>query len=408
VRDHSVARLLVMTAALVGFGTTGWWSLRTGWADYWVQQETLAGTERALAAMPIQPAYHIRLATQVSDQDPQRESKELRLALVLNPLDAGSWIELGLRAERRGENSGAEASLLRAASADRTYLPRWSLANFYFRHDNSERFWFWVKAAAEMAPGDPAPLFRLCGMMAEDGRLMERLAIRDPQLTSGYLAYLLRAQRLDLIGPATRQLLNERREANVPLLLEACERLIESGQRDEAVEIWNGLAPERRAAIGNLHPLGGTVLTNGDFAQPPTSRGFDWRLPEAAGIGISREENPAGLRVTFSGTQAEQTEALTQFAPTNEGSDYQLLYRYQTLGLAAGSGLAWRIAALDGTVLAVGKSLSSEEESTARLNFRTPIGCPLVRLALSYRRTPGTTRIEGQVRLREVVLVRER
>lgn len=399
-----IARCLVTAIAAGAFGAAAWWSVRVGWADSWARRETVAGTERALAVTPDQAAYYVRLAALVADDDPQRAARALRRAVALNPLDAQSWIELGLRAEIGGDALDAEKCLLRAADADRKYLPRWTLANYYFRRNDGERFWFWAKAAAGMVYGDPAPLFRLCGKVAEDGRLIERLDIRDPEMRAHYLAYLLNQNRLDLIGPATAQLLEENRGADVPLLLSACDRLIEARRGDEAVGIWNRLGRAGRIPFGELNPSGETVLTNGAFAVSPTSQGFDWRLPGAEGISAAREENPVGLRLTFSGREPETAEALVQFAPANGATDYLLKFRYRTSRIAPGSGLAWRITDLSGASLGVGKSLSSEKETEEQVAFRTPAGCRMVRVALVYQRSLGNTRIEGFLILRAVRL----
>ena len=91
------------------------------------------------------------------------------------------------------------------------------------------------------------------------------------------LAYLLGQSRLDLIHPASRHLLNGKRASDVPLLLTACERLVELRNVVDALEISNGLADDHRIPFGRLQPAEGTVLTNGDFRVPPTSQGFDWR-----------------------------------------------------------------------------------------------------------------------------------
>ena len=398
------ARWLATALAVGGFGAAGWWSVRVGWADYWAQQETVAGTERALAATPGQAVYYTRLAALVGDADPPRAVGALRRAVDLNPLDAESWIELGLRAERDGDAAGAEQCLLRAAAADRMYLPRWTLANYYFRRNDGERFWFWAAAAAQMAYGDATPLYRLCGRIVEDGRLIERLKIRDPEVRAGYLAYLLGEKRVDLIGPATRRLLEENREADVPLLLAACDGLIEAQRRDEAVEIWNRLGRAGRIPFGELNAAGDTVLTNGAFAVSPTSRGFDWRLPGAEGISAAREESPVGLRLTFSGRQAENAEVLAQFAPVKESAEYRLKFDYRTSRIAPGTGLEWRITDLNGASLGVGQSLSSEEDAEEQVAFQTPAGGRLVRVALVYQRSLGTTRIEGFLILRNVRL----
>ena len=400
----SILRWLATAAAVAGFGAAAWWSVRAGWADYWARQETVAGTEKALTAMPGRGEYEARLAALVADENPQRADEALRRAVALDPLDAQSWIELGLRAEGNGDDAGAEQCLRRAADADVRYLPRWTLANYYFRRNDSERFWYWAKAAAQMAYGDPMPLFRLCGRIEEDGKLIERLEIRDPDARADYVAYLLGEKRVDLIGPAVGLMLDENRRADVPLLLTACDGLIAAQRTDEAVEVWNGLGRAGRIPFAELAPARGAVLTNGTFAVSPTSRGFDWRLPTAAGIAAAREEDPVGLRLTFSGRQAENVEALAQYAPAQESTQYVLKFRYRTSGIGAGTGLGWRISDLSGASLGAGGSLSSEAETEDQVAFRTPAGCSMVRLGLEYRRSSGTTRIEGLVILRNVRL----
>jgi len=137
------------------------WSIRIGFADYQMRRETLDGMEKAIAVTPDNGEYYARLAWLVSDRDPDKSRNALRNAVLLNPRDAGSWIELGLRAEAEGNNGMAEQCLLRAREADKTYLPLWTLANYYFRRQDEARFWQWMKQAAAMASGDAEPLLRL-------------------------------------------------------------------------------------------------------------------------------------------------------------------------------------------------------------------------------------------------------
>src|SRR6185369_210150 len=70
--------------------------------------------------------------------------EELDRALLLNPRLAAGWIARGLAAEAAGDPSRAEASFLRAAAADRAYLPNWTLANFYLRAGQTSNFWTWA------------------------------------------------------------------------------------------------------------------------------------------------------------------------------------------------------------------------------------------------------------------------
>ena len=395
-------KLLAMIALLAGLAAASAWSVRLACADYWFRQETVRGTERAIAVTPGQSALYVRLAVLESEESNRKATEALQRAVALNPADGLSWVELGLRYDTEGNARDAEQCLLRAAAEDKQYLPRWTLANYYFRRSDVGSFWVWAKESAAMVTGDPLPLFRLCGRVAEDGNLINRLQIGRPDVCRGYVSYLLGQNRLDLIGPSSLRLLEGNRESDVPVLLTTCDRLLENKRVEEALEIWNRLADARRISVGRMPTPGGNLLTNGDFAMQPTSQGFDWRLQSFDGVSPSSEENPAGLRVTFSGRQTERGEPLIQFAPVQENTEYTLRFRFGTSGIRPGAGLHWRIADMNGAILREGESLSSEGEAQRDNLFRTPAGCRLVRLSLNYERVPGTTRIEGFIVLRNV------
>src|ERR1017187_10326930 len=265
----SVMRSTVLAIALTGLAAASTWSILVGWADYWARQLTVAATEKALALTPWQAGYYFQLAILISDDDPKRASEALQRAVAMNPSDSRSWIELGLRVEADGHNATAERYFLRAAEVDKEYLPKWTLANYYFRRDQESKFWFWAKAAAQMLYGDPLPLFRLSGKVVEDGNLIDRLEIRRPDIQAAYLSYLLSQGRLDLIEPALHRLLDQDRESDVPLLLATCDRLIEAKRVDEALAVWNGLAKARKIPYAPLVPQTEKILPTTNFSLGP-------------------------------------------------------------------------------------------------------------------------------------------
>lgn len=398
-----VAGVIAAAAALVALAVAAEWSLRVGWADYLAQRETQEATEKALRWTPSQALYYYRLGVLAAEKDPAKSIAALERAVALDPSDAGSWIELGLQLEANGKADAAERCLLRAAEVDRQYLPRWTLANFYFRRRDTEKFWTWARSSAEIVYRDATPLFRLCEYVTEDGQLIERLGIVKPDVQAGYLAYLLDHRRLETIMPAVRKVMGQGRKADVPLLMAACDRLLDDRRALGAIEIWNGLAQRRDIPFGTVDTDAAPMLTNGTFASAPSSRGFDWRLPATDGVSASEEEHPAGLRLTFSGSQPEQCEILAQFLPVRAETSYVLRFTYRTSGIESGTGLRWRVTeASGGGALAEGDSLSSEEQKEDRISFRTPAGGRLARIALEYRRAAGTTRTAGFVVLRSV------
>ncbi|MGP8243465.1 MAG: tetratricopeptide repeat protein [Bryobacteraceae bacterium] len=402
------ARLLRWVAAgvaVAGCGTAAVWSARAGLADYWARQETAAATQRAIALTPGQSLYRFRLAVLLADQDPPRSDAALHRALALNPADADSWIELGLRSEAGGDYSAAERCFQRAAGESKLYLPRWTLANYYYRRNDTARFWQWANRSAEMLYGDPAPLFELCERAAEDGDPAEHLQLRNPDLRASYLSYLMSRREIDRVAAGAESLLAAGRPSDAPLLLASCGLLLEGKQVDGALRIWNGLAAARRIPFAALAPDGGPVLTNSGFATSPTSRGFDWRLTSLEGVSAAREEDAGGLRLTFTGEQPERCEPLTQFVPVRENQAYELRFAYRTSGIAPDTGPRWQVAGGFGSgAIAESEALSSPDTAEGRVRFTTPAGCRLLRLALVYQRAPGTTRIEGYVVLRGVWL----
>jgi hypothetical protein len=107
--------------------------------------------------------------------------------------------------------------------------------------------------------------------------------------------------------------------------------------------------------------------------------------------------------LTFSGGQPESCEPLTQLVPVQENGAYELKFAYRTSGVAAAAGPRWQVAdAFGAKRIAESGPLSSGDTAAGRLGFVSPAGCRLIRLALSYQRAPGTTRIEGYIVLRDV------
>jgi tetratricopeptide (TPR) repeat protein len=408
-QDSSPTRVAWFAAAAAVIATLlvmGVWNIRLAWADYRFRQETLPGTQAALRLEPDGADYYVRLAAMIQASNPAASRQALERAVALNPRDAQSWIELGLRAEAAGDLAGAERRLLRAASVDKQYLPSWSLANFYFRRGDAEKFWFWARAAMGMAYGDQAPLFALCWKLTDDGALIaQELDIRKADPEANYLAYLTSQNRIEPMPEAAMRLLAWDRGSDAPLLLAACDRLIADDRAGEAIRIWNKLAELHRIPYSVLAPASGTSLTDGGFTILPTSQGFDWRLPSVDGVTTLLDERPAGLRISFSGRQPEDCDVLTQILPVAESSNYEFRFLYRTSGIDPGTGLAWRITDLNGAkILAQGESLASESETEGRLPFKTPAGSGLERLTLTYQRALGTTRIEGFVDLRKLRL----
>ena len=122
---------------------------------------------------------------------------ELRVAVRLNPRLASAWIYLGLDAEADGDLPEAEQDLLRAARVDRQYVPSWTLANFYFRRGDPEKFWPWAERAAALTFDDYRPLLRLADALETSPRTVAMRLAGGAPLLRAYLDLLIGEGRLD-------------------------------------------------------------------------------------------------------------------------------------------------------------------------------------------------------------------
>ena len=365
-----------------------YYSLRIAYAEYLFRSGRPGTIGRAAALAPLRADYQARL-------------NRLDRAVKLNPYLSPAWIELGLRAEAAGDAAKAEAALREAARVDRTFEPRWTLANFYFRRGNRDEFWKWIRAAAEMSYGDRSGLFQLCWRATADPQtILDRAIPSDRHLLADYVDYLGRTERYPAAQSAASRWLSVASKEDVPGLLRFCDLLIEKAHDTAgALRIWNALIENEWLPFQELNLNAGSVVTNGTFRTPAISHGFDWRPLSRPGVRATSHE---GLGITLDGHQEEQTDFLIQWLPLRPSSAYELTIKAQSVDIPAGSGLRSKILdASTGTVLAE----SAISTPVSILRFETFPHSSLGELVLGYQRALGNSRIAGTVAFTSVAMV---
>ena len=356
--------------------------------------------------MPANAAYPAQLADELYASDPEEAKSLLQKAVRLNPFDAASWIQLGLLCEAGNDLPQAEESLLQAAQVDSTFLPGWSLANFYFRHQQTDRFWNWAQRAVQMAPDDASPLFRLAWFASPNASEIEnKLQMKRPAVEAQFVNFLITQGDAPAVAQAASHLLAASSGESTDVLLSACDWLLAQKRPELALGLWNGLAKR----ISYPAPRVGSLVTNSSFGRPPISHGFDWHVMTVDGVSSYWNADPNVLGFEFSGEEPDGFTLMTQTVPVQAGKSYALTVDYRSGGIAPGSGLSWAISdERTGAVLARTPSLSSEleRETGDQTNacFRAPDGATFIRLSLDYQRQPGTVRVEGKLALKKVSL----
>jgi tetratricopeptide (TPR) repeat protein len=370
------------------------WSALLGWEDYLARGQTREAIGHAIRLVPGDARNYTALASLGGAS----RTPALERAVAINPFDSMSWVELGLDMEMRGNHARAERCLLQAARVDKTYAPRWALANFYFRADNPREFWPWLREAARMSYGDARPLAGLAWNLAEDApEGLDALGGRAPVLAA-YASLLLDKGRTRPAEAAANRLIERGGREALGWLLVDCDRFLEAGQPGAALRLWNRMAEAKLIAVPKLNPERGPWLTNADFASEPLSRGFDWRMQRVTGVESVRLPGTDGLRIRFSGEQPEDCMLLLQRFPVAPGRSWRLIFEYRTAGTSPRTGLRWR------TLGAEWQAPASETWREAAFQFKAPPAASVLPLVLAYARMPGTVRMAGSFWLRRVRL----
>lgn len=392
-----------LATAMLGCGL--YWAVRLAYADSLASERTRPAIEHAIRLAPLNSAYYVGWA----EIDPAAALSAMQLAARLNPRNSSIRIELGHVAETNHDLQTAENSLLTAVRLDKTFAPRWRLAEYYYRRRDVGRFWPAMRTALATSYDDVSPLFRQCWDFAPDPSMVLRQALppRNDVLRQ-YLDFTLERERLDVAEPIVAELMERASPADVPALLRCCDRFLDKHRTDRALGLWNLLAGRRLLNDPGLRPAEGHSVTNGRFASPLLSHGFDWRLPGVEGIWTVRAGVPSALRFTFSGQESGSSEILSQIMPVMPQRRYQLSVRYETYGMPLQPGLSWRMLAdIGGTDLLNGTGhlpASDAGEQEQQYRFDTSADAQTVRLALGYARVPGQSPTGGSLYLRDVRL----
>jgi len=372
-------------------------ALIPGYADLRFRRGDSAGIASALRLAPLNADYLAQWSLVTVDRNQSVES--LRRAVASNPYYSWAWIQLALTSPDANSSEAAERDLLKAASVDRGFAPRWALANYYYgRGAASQSFWYWTREAlASLDPGrdDASALtaIRLAWRMSPDAAtLLSRAIPSTPRSRHQFLKFLMSEHPLEAPFATVSGLLSTAVPDDVPALDSWTTALRNAGDAASSTALWNRLCSQHLLPFPPLGADPNNLLTNAAFSTPPSGRTFDWRLFPTTGIEPLADPPPAGFSFTLSGDQPERWRLLSQTVPVQPGATYVLSYRMQPDIRSGADGLLWRAVEGSGTekLLAAGAAAST-------LQF-TPTG-PFVTVALDYARPRGETPLRGSVRV---------
>jgi hypothetical protein len=397
-----VVRVSLIVVLLAGIA----WSVRAAIADQLASRDTPAALRLAMRLDPANPAYPAQLAWDLQVADPPIAQSLLRRVVRLNPYDSSAWISLGLLEEEQGDIARAEADLLRAAAVDVTWMPSWSLANFYFRRQRWDAFWSWSEKAAQMVPDDATPLLRLAWYVSpSETEIQDRLRIRRPEVQRQFLWFLITQGDATAVSEWGNRAVTLHSVASGEDVLSACEWLIQHKRPDLALPLWNGLAVGHQIPFPPLELGSGDSVTNGGFARQPLSRGFDWRLTNPIGVDAFLNADPPAFDFEFSGRESESMLLLSEVVPVLPEKSYTLYIQDASSAIPPRSGLELVAAeTASGEILARTTGFAGSDQQS-QVCFATPQSVRFLTLMLDYQRQLGTVPLEGRIAIRKISLL---
>jgi hypothetical protein len=383
-----VLRIIVVAACCLGV----WSSLRFAQADYHFRQDTEPSIRTAISLVPDGWPYYMRLA----QFDRANAARLLHTSLQLNPYNAQADVELGLQNEADGDFDAAEKQLLQSYNIDHTYMPRWSLANFYFRRGNLPEFWKWARMAADMPADDIGGLLELCWRAdPSPAKITTAVLNQKPEFLRQYVSFLLIKNEPRTAAQVVQYLIRlGDSKSDLPFMYMVVNRLLEANEPSAAFDLWHLLNQKQWVAADWTTP------NNAGFQRTPLPVKLDWSFPEYQGL--HSWPGPSGLETEIAGNEPEDCTIAEQSVILSPGS-YAVTYDYRTSNIRPATGIKWQLFdPKSQKVLAESADLSSEILKKAGFKFTVSPGSSLLILRLGYRRTLGTVRVAGSLNVQRI------
>lgn len=378
-----VVRAFVVCACLLGIWES--WKVARSDAQFW--QDTAESLRGAIRLEPDCWTCYVRLAR----LDESSAEQLLQTSLQLNRYNSEATIDLGLRYESDGDLKRAEELLLQAFKVDDTYVPRWSLANFYLRRNNLPAFWTWIRRATEMPAEDIGALFELCWKVSPDPKTIEaNIAAGDPEVARQYVDFLIGKDRPSAaVGPALTLVRAGSQDLDQTRLFTLLDKLIHANDPIGTNALWSRLIGRHWFVADASFP------NNPQFSRDPLPVDFDWNFP--AYDGLHSWPGSSGLESEFTGDEPESCVIAEQtiFLPPG---NYRLESSYRTRAILPDTGIQWQVLETrSDKILSSSASLSSDMPAQMAMPFVVSPDQQLLRLRLVYERNLGTPRISGTV-----------
>ena len=334
----------------------------------------------------------------------------LKEAVRLNPHNAVYWLDLA-SLEHASDNKPEMQRAIEAAMAADPFNPdvSWEAANFFLATGQNSRALPLFKVVLNTV--DRGELALAAVWQASDGNVDKALSQAIPptvEAHTAFLQYLLRQKQEESAQKTWQHLLSI---THVPLASanEFVDHLIQSGQSERAMAVWNTTAQQDPSGASYV-AREGSVL-NGGFEEPLLNAGFDWHLSPPSGI--TAETDPTyfsnghqSLMISAKGFDGADF-GVFQYVAVRPSTEYELSLNMRSEDVHAAQGL--RVAVDDAYSKQNLASTDDRLETTpwrpSRVSFHSGTTTHLVVVRLA--RQAGSGAMEGKVWLDDIALTQK-
>jgi tetratricopeptide (TPR) repeat protein len=411
--DARAWRVLAAVLLLAGAAGIGKAIVEPAIAEHLASRaSTESDLRRALAWDPDDPELHLRLARVLAGSfggDLDAARRHLDTALRLRPTHAGTWLELALLADRRGEAAPAKVALETALRLDPHNVDlRWDAALVLLRRYEPDAAIEHFRYVIAVDPRRRDAAFQLASALVPPGASATALMPAEPLALTGLLAGAIGRGDVALAGAAW-----ERRAPLAPpvpdgLLRRYLDLLLREGQGAAARRLWLAMVSGAQA-----NPNGDVIWNGGFEADRLAGWGLDWQIRRVWGVDVTLDrfnaaQGKQSLRLTFNSYPTLDFAGVVQAVPVQPGRQYVLRAKVRALDFSTRSGIKLEVASLDDERLAETRDVSGTTPDWVVLEARLRVPSDATLVQVRVRREKALEpegNLGGKVWLDDVSLV---
>ncbi len=346
-------RLLVVISACVLAIFLGYFGVRNAIATYYLNLDTRAGYERAVALEPANARNWFFLGRSYlydfEQSDPALAVHSLQKAVSLDPYSAEALLDLAAAYDGPGDTADARQAFL---SAQRVYPlsadVAWSYGNFLLRQGEQDAAFSEIRKAVELEPKRAAEAFSRALRVQPDATvLLDKAVPASPAVYPPILLSLSNVGDLDNAQLVWNRLIALQQKVPMSEMYFFINELVHERRVPDAVHAWD----QAVSIMQNPPPPdpAGSLLWDGGFESGYTGGGFSWHFVPATSdvqISLDQAEKHSGersLRILFNGHRNISFEDACHNIAPEPGKKYLLSAWVKTQSLTSSEGVRLQI-----------------------------------------------------------------